>query len=291
MNDYYVYIYWRLDTNEPFYVGKGKGDRWKRIEKTRRKEHFRNIVNKYDVVCEIIKDNLTEDQAHEIECWLINELVFEYGYSIDIENNRSREKGCHLVNCTWGGEGVSGYKHTEEEKKMIGESCKLMWENENLRKDASVRSKERWKNKEYKNKMSEKLRGENNPMYGKSHSEESKRKISETMKGKYCGENNPMWGKNPRDYMTEDAKREYDRKISERTKGKNNPNAKSVICLTTKKIFITIQEAMNEYGIKGSSDIGNCCRKKRKSAGKYKGKSLKWKYLIWNHNKRFRIKK
>ena len=29
MNNYYVYIYWRLDTNEPFYVGKGKGDRWR----------------------------------------------------------------------------------------------------------------------------------------------------------------------------------------------------------------------------------------------------------------------
>ena len=26
-NEYYVYIYWRLDTNEPFYVGKGKNNR------------------------------------------------------------------------------------------------------------------------------------------------------------------------------------------------------------------------------------------------------------------------
>lgn len=25
-NKYYVYIYYRLDTNEPFYVGKGHGD-------------------------------------------------------------------------------------------------------------------------------------------------------------------------------------------------------------------------------------------------------------------------
>lgn len=24
--EYYVYIYYRLDTNEPFYAGKGKGD-------------------------------------------------------------------------------------------------------------------------------------------------------------------------------------------------------------------------------------------------------------------------
>ena len=29
MNKYYVYIYWRLDINEPFYIGKGKNNRWK----------------------------------------------------------------------------------------------------------------------------------------------------------------------------------------------------------------------------------------------------------------------
>ena len=78
----------------------------------------------------IIKDNLTEDEAHDIECWLINKLVFEYGYSINIPNNRSDEKGMHLVNCTWGGEGTSGCNpfenKTEEEikewKERIGKA-------------------------------------------------------------------------------------------------------------------------------------------------------------------------
>ena len=123
MNNYYVYIYYRLDTNEPFYVGMGHNNRWKELYENKRNEHFIRIINKYPIAVEIIKDNLTEEQAHGIEIWLINELVFEYGYSIDIPNNRSNEKGCHLVNCTWGGEGVSGLNvfenKTEEEMKEI----------------------------------------------------------------------------------------------------------------------------------------------------------------------------
>lgn len=35
------------------------------------------------------------------------------------------------------------------------------------------------------------LSGENNPMFGKKHSEESRRKMSENLKGRFIGENNP----------------------------------------------------------------------------------------------------
>ena len=86
MNNYYVYIYYRLDTNEPFYVGKGKDDRWKVIK--RENTHFNNIVNKYPVAVEIIKDNLTEEESFYWEEEIIRQLVFEYGYSINIKNNK-----------------------------------------------------------------------------------------------------------------------------------------------------------------------------------------------------------
>ena len=99
MNEYYVYIYWRLDVNEPFYIGKGKSDRWKEIWD--RNNHFKNILNKINVAVEIFMDNLTEEQSLGIECWLINEFVFEYGFSIDIPNNRGYNNYCNLVNQTW----------------------------------------------------------------------------------------------------------------------------------------------------------------------------------------------
>ena len=244
MNNYYVYIYWRLDINEPFYVGMGHNNRWKELYENKRNEHFIRIINKYPIAVEIIKDNLTEEQAHGIECWLINELVFEYGYSINIFNNRSNEKGCHLVNMTWGGEGTSGRKLSNESIEKIRQA--------NLGKHLSEKTKEKLRIASIG-----KHKGENNPYYGKHHTEEIRKKMSENHAN---------------------------------VSGKNNPMAKSIICLTTKKIFYAIKDAKRFYQIKGEN-ISACCKGKRNYCGKYKGQKLVWRYLVWNHNKKYRIKR
>lgn len=168
MNDFYVYVYYRLDTNEIFYIGKGRNDRWRRLSK--RSDHFKKIINKYDVACEILYDNLKENEAHDIECWLIHELVFEYGYSIDIPNNRSKEEGSHLVNATWGGEGASGINPFE----YMTEETKEKWINAHKGLQPML-------GKHHTEESKEKIRiatiGENNPFYGKSHTEEIKREM------------------------------------------------------------------------------------------------------------------
>ena len=43
-NKYYIYEWIRLDTNEPFYVGKGKGRRWNTL--TRGNNKYFNNINK-----------------------------------------------------------------------------------------------------------------------------------------------------------------------------------------------------------------------------------------------------
>lgn len=239
MNNYYVYIYWRLDTNDIFYVGKGKGNRWRRVNKTARRhnKHFMNIINKHPVVCEIVKENLTESEALYWEEKIIETLVFEFGYSIDISNNRSKEKGLHLVNQTWGGEGTSGMKP---------------WEN----------------------KTEEEV-------------EEIKRKIREANKGKNIGKNNGMYEKSYRIFLTKEELEQHDAKL----RGKNNGRARSVICLTTKRIFFTSKEGANYYKIT-RGNIASCCKGRIKYCGKLpNGTTLVWKYLTWNHNKKYRIKK
>jgi len=101
-NIYYVYEWIRLDTNEPFYIGKGKEYRWNR--KTRgNNNHFNNIVKSIPTAVNILENDLTEDEANKTECWYINKYKYEDGYN--------------LVNITDGGEGVSGLKCSEENKK------------------------------------------------------------------------------------------------------------------------------------------------------------------------------
>lgn len=110
-----------------------------------------------------------------------------------------------------------------------------------------------WCNRKYninygtRNKrMSEKIKGENHPMYGKSHSKES----IEKMKNSHIG----------------------------RTSGINHYNCKKVICLTTGKIFNYINKASSETGANRIS-ICKCCKGERKSAGKLPdGTKLKWMY-------------
>ncbi len=240
-NDYYVYIYWRLDTNDIFYVGMGHKDRWKELNK--RNKHFKNIINKHPIICEIVKNNLTQLEALILEQEVIEKLVFEYGYSIDILNNRSKEKGCHLVNMTWGGEGCIGYKHSDETKKKMSENHWDCSGENNYFYGINV-----WENitEEERNKRIEKIRTSH---IGIKHSEKTKKKISEINKGK--------------------------------NKGKNNGRARAIICLTTKKIFYTVREGAKYYNC-DESGVHEVCRKttNRKHCGKLSDRTpLKWMFL------------
>ncbi len=228
---------------------------------------------------EIIKSNLTEQEAFYWEEKIIQILVFDYGYSIDIPNNRSKEKDMHLVNCTWGGEGTSGMNtwenmtEQEKEERSKKQSEKISGEN----------------NYFYGKKRpehSEKMSGENNYWYGKHFSDEHKRKISEARKDKYYGENHPNYGRN----FSEEVKRkmsearknwwdnlteeEYEKWLKNKPnhKGGNNPCARKVICLNTGEIFECIRYASEKYNTSDSS-IRNCCNGKYKTAG-----NMSWMY-------------
>ena len=257
MNDYYVYIYWRLDTNEPFYVGKGKGRRWKRLK---RNKHFNRIIDKYPIAVTIEKDNLNEQEAFYLEEKIIEILVFEYGFSIDIPKNRSvDEKLSHLTNMSWGGEGASGHNSFEGKTK---EELDL------IKKKISDSNKGKVFTKEHRinlsNALKGKMSGEKNPMYGVDRK----------------GEKHPMWGTH-RSEETKEKLRKY--------KGKDSSMAKSVICITTKRIFFTLTEAGLYYNT-DNSGIAKCCKGKIRFSGKYNNTKLVWRYLVWKHNKKYRIK-
>jgi hypothetical protein len=86
-NQYYVYEWYFIDTGKPFYVGKGKGRRFK--ETRDRSEVFRNYIKKYKCASRIIISGLTEREAYEKEI----ETISVY-----------RNQGINLINKTPGGD-------------------------------------------------------------------------------------------------------------------------------------------------------------------------------------------
>ena len=103
---------------------------------------------------------------------------------------------------------------------------------------------------ETKRKMSEKRKGAGNGFYGKHHSESTKQRISEANKG----ENSASFG----------------RKNTDKTKGKikNTKCCKQVICIETMVVYMSTHEAERQTGA-NQSHISQCCRRAygRKTAG------------------------
>ena len=120
-------------------------------------------------------------------------------------------------------------------------------------------------------------KGKNNPMYGMSgelspnwgvpHSEETRRKIGAGRLGKKHSE-------------------ESKKKMSETAimrgskKGSKNGNATGVRCITTGEVFGSISEASMKYFGKNKSRIGPCCRGECSYSGKLQdGTMLKWEFI------------
>lgn len=158
-NEYYVYEWIRLDTNEPFYIGKGKSDRCYKLTREKNK-HFNNIVKSIPVAVNILHDSLDEQVAYDLECYYIWLYRDEIGYD--------------LCNMTDGGEGVT---LCGKNNPNYGKGYLIMGEN----------------NPNYGN--GDKIRGKNNPMYGKDSwghmTKEQRIERSKKQSEKISGENHP----------------------------------------------------------------------------------------------------
>ena len=200
---YYTYAYLREDKT-PYYIGKGKGYRIYRKDR-----RIKPPKDKSRII--FLKKNLTEEEAfkHEI-------------YMIDVLGRKDLGTGI-LHNRSDGGEGVSGFIHSEKTKIKMSEARKGEKNynygktfSEETRRKLSDAQKGRTHSEETKIKMSEAKKGENHYLYGKTHSEETKIKMSETQKGKTFSEEHRRKlseaNKNPSE--------ETRRKLSEVNKGR-----------------------------------------------------------------------
>ena len=177
MEHFYTYIYYDPSrNNEPFYVGKGTGERaWKHYKRkemhpmTQRmqflgKNNVKPIIGLYG--------SLDEEFALLLE----EELISKFG-------RKDLGKG-PLLNLTDGGEGVSGSKKifSEEHKKKLSESAKGKPKSEEHKRHVREKRALQVTSPETCKKISESHKGEKNHFYGKQHSEEAKQRMSEIRK-------------------------------------------------------------------------------------------------------------
>lgn len=111
---FYVYEHWRLDRDECFYVGKGRAGRAYSMKG--RNCHHKAIVAKLSRIgsafeVKMVAVGLSEADAFALE---IERIVFW------------REAGADLTNMTDGGEGISGFHHSEETCRKLSEMNKGM---------------------------------------------------------------------------------------------------------------------------------------------------------------------
>lgn len=159
-----IYQYTDLKTDNIVYIGKDSN-----IDKNiRHYQHLahskydeqpfnkvlQNNSNRYEYSILYCSDDVSEDDLNMLE-------------RIFIERYNPR------FNFTKGGEGISGYKHSEETKRKISESHTGKTLSEETKKKISEIKKGKTLSEGTKNKISETLKG-------KTHSEKTKQKISES---------------------------------------------------------------------------------------------------------------
>ena len=197
---YYIYVYLDIrkignysygDYNfeaEPFYVGKGKNDRYvshlkycfkydnyfyRKLRKIKRETKKDPIIIK-------VKENISEKDAFIFEKDLIRKI--------------GRKGIGPLTNFTDGGDGISGFKHSQKTKLKIREShIGLKHTNETKRKmklsaknKPSISDETRKKISDSKKgkKLSEETKEKIRMQKGWKHSEESRKKMSNSQKGR-----------------------------------------------------------------------------------------------------------
>ena len=191
-----IYKYVDLKTGDVVYVGKDSN-----IDKNmRHRDHLSPAYYDVQQINRVLQNN---PERYEYQVIYAGDFDDDLLNVLEINTIADEQP---IFNFTKGGDGTSGYKHTEEARKKMSEAHKGKTFSEEARKKMSEAHKGLQVGRN--NPMYGKT-GESNPMYGRKHSEEARRKMSEAK----SGENHPFYGtRNP--------------EHSKRMSGENNPRAK-----------------------------------------------------------------
>lgn len=222
-----IYCIENISTSKK-YIGQSIdiNDRWRRhIGELNHNSHHNDYLqkawNKYGE---------SDFKFYILEYCPVDELNIKETIYIEKYNTMDRNHGYNLKS--------GGQDHnyqSDEVRQKISQSNKKAYQNSNLKEIRQIDALNQWANPEIK----EKIMGENNGMYGKHHTNEAKRKISEANKGTVS------WRR----------------------------NTTPVFCIELNKVFNDATEAGKELSIPGYN-ILKVCQGKRKTCGGYT-----WKFL------------
>jgi hypothetical protein len=166
---FYVYTHALPNTNDIygiFYVGKGNEKRVKVVGRNHNKYHMR-IVKKYGGARNIIVRKIlckSENDAFDLKIKIISKL---------------KQLGANLTNFTDGGEGASGYLHSDENKQKMSQKAKERASREDWKSKASENAKRYFSNPENRKKQSDRVKKQlSSPEAKAAHSARLKKALS-----------------------------------------------------------------------------------------------------------------
>lgn len=177
--EYYVYEYFIIETNEVFYVGKGKG---RRAFTKYRNKFCEDMKKSHNWSVRFVKKEMYEKDAFNLEMLTIKKYKEETNY--------------RLTNQTDGGEGTSGWKCPNWLRIVHGENSKKRWDDDKYKTRLTAfrnNKNEVFQSQAFKEKMSSVTKGVLNGNFEHHWSDEQKSNLSKKRieNGKSKGINNP----------------------------------------------------------------------------------------------------